>query len=60
MNLTHEIASAYIDAIDIKNFFTVNQLGDTPIANDGTEVTLNMCIESIIDTLEAVEQEREI
>lgn len=54
MNIKNEIASALLDAYDIKNALSA-RIKNRPKDNEGTEITIGDCLDSIIETLETLE-----
>jgi len=55
MTNVEAISSALLDAYDIREALS-NRIKNRPKDNDGTGFTIGDCLDSIIETLEALEQ----
>ena len=51
----NEITSALLDAYDVRNALSA-KIKAQPKDADGTETTIGDCLDSIIETLESIEQ----
>tara|TARA_R100001082_G_C4254726_1_gene112994 strand:- start:199 stop:393 length:195 start_codon:yes stop_codon:yes gene_type:complete len=58
VNITKEtISDLLCDLYDIRNMARLKGFGKLPKDNEGTETTINDCLENCIETLEEVESE---
>jgi hypothetical protein len=55
MKITDAISSALLDAYDIREALS-SRIKNKPKDNEGTEITIGDCLDSIIETLEMLEE----
>jgi hypothetical protein len=54
----NNLSSALFDMYDLKNNFHIKKISHLPKDNDGTETTIIDCIDTVIDFLEQLEEEK--
>jgi hypothetical protein len=54
----NNLSSALFDMYDLKNNFHIKKISHLPKDNDGTETTIIDCIDTVIDFLEQLEENK--
>ena len=52
----NDLSSALMDMYDIKNNFHIKKISHLPKDNDGTETTIEDCVDAVVDFLEQLER----